>query len=126
MDFKGEPELRNRLDDLVQEIFNIEAAKEIENGYLKLDLGSRKERFGLVKKKVKRLAKEILMSSSKKSDEIMLLEDKLLKAKKDHVKQAMKKVGYEGEITDLKNMEGGEVKMKYLLYLIDNLDLIYD
>tara|TARA_R100001440_G_scaffold46620_2_gene66306 strand:+ start:5733 stop:9263 length:3531 start_codon:yes stop_codon:yes gene_type:complete len=126
MDFKGEPELRNRLDDLVQEIFNIEAAKEIENGYLELDLGSRKERFGLVKKKVKRLAKEILMSSSKKSDEIMLLEDKLLKAKKDHVKQAMKAVGYEGEITDLKNMEGGEVKMKYLLYLIDNLDLIYD
>jgi len=126
MDFKGEPELRNRLDDLVQEIFNIEASKEIENGYLKLDLGSRKQRFGLVKKKVKRLAKEILMSSGKKSDEIMLLEDKLLKAKKDHVKQAMKAVGYEGEITDLKNMEGGEVKMKYLLYLIDNLDLIYE
>ena len=56
----------------------------------------------------------------------MLLEDKLLKAKKAHVQQAMKAVGYEGEITDLKNMEGGEGKMKYLLYLIDNLDLIYD
>jgi len=59
MDFKGEPELKNRLDDFVQEVFNLEASKAIENGFLEKSLPDRLKDFRDIKEKVKALKNRI-------------------------------------------------------------------
>ena len=120
--FDGEPELKNRLDDFVQEVFNLEASILIEDGFLELPLHKREEKYAKLVRRVKDRAKSILSSSSKKSDKLMSLEMEVLKAPKRVLRDALDAAGYDGEVTDLKSMEDGEAKLQYLLYLIKYAD----
>ena len=120
--FDGEPELKNRLDDFVQEVFNLEASILIEDGFLQLPLHKREEKYAKLVRRVKDRAKSILTSSSKKSDKLMSLEMEVLKAPKRILRDALDAADYDGEVTDLKSMEDGEAKLQYLLYLIKYAD----
>jgi hypothetical protein len=120
--FDGEPELKNRLDGFVQEVFNLEASILIEDGFLQLPLSKREEGYNKLVTKVKNRAKAILASSPKKDDKLMALESEVLKKNKRYLRDAMEAAGYEGEVTDLKHMEDGEAKLQYLLYLIKYRD----
>jgi len=126
MDFQGNPELKNRLDDFVQEVFNLEAGKAIENGYLEKPLNDRIKEFRDIKQKVKTRARNLLGKSSKKSDKLLELERKVLSKSKLFKEKAMEFTGYEGRIEDLKDREDGEAKLKFLLYLMNNEDLLFD
>lgn len=126
MDFKGEPELKNRLDDFVQEVFNLEASKAIENGFLEKSLPNRLKDFRDIKEKVKTRARNLLGKSSKKSDRLLNLERQVLSKPKLFKEKAMEFTGYEGRIEDLKDREDGEAKLKFLLYLMNNEDLLFD
>lgn len=126
MDFQGEPELKNRLDDFVQELFNVEASKAIENGVLEKPLKQRQKEFRDIKQKVKKRARSLLGGSSRKSDKLLELESKVLSKPKLLKDRAVEFLGYEGRIEDLKDMEDGEGKLKFLLYLMNNEDLMFD
>ena len=126
MDFQGEPELKNRLDDFVQELFNVEASKAIENGVLEKPLKQRQKEFRDIKQKVKARARSLLGGSSKQSDKLLELESKVLSKPKLLKDRAVEFIEYEGRIEDLKDMEDGEAKLKFLLYLMNNEDLIFD
>ena len=126
MDFEGEPELKNRLDDFVQELFNVEASKAIENGVLEKPLKQRQKEFRDIKQKVKKRARSLLGGSSRKSDKLLELESKVLSKPKLLKDRAVEFLGYEGRIEDLKDMEDGEGKLKFLLYLMNNEDLMFD
>jgi len=120
--FDGEPELKNRLDDFVQEVFNLEASKLIEDGFLEKPLSKRERDYQKLIKKVKTRAKAILAGSPKKDDKLLALESEVMGKSKKLREDAMELAGYDGEIEDLKNMEGGEAKLKFLLYLIKYAD----
>lgn len=126
MDFQGEPELKNRLDDFVQELFNVEASKAIENGVLEKPLKQRQKEFRDIKQKVKARARSLLGGSSKQSDKLLELESKVLSKSKLLKDRAVEFIEYEGRIEDLKDMEDGEAKLKFLLYLMNNEDLMFD
>ena len=126
MDFQGEPELKNRLDDFVQELFNVEASKAIENGVLEKPLKQRQKEFRDIKQKVKARARSLLGGSSKQSDKLLELESKVLSKPKLLKDRAVEFIEYEGRIEDLKDMEDGEAKLKFLLYLMNNEDLMFD
>ena len=123
--FKGEPELKNRLDDFVQEVFNLEASKLIEDGFLEKNLAKRENDYLALVTKVKNRAKAILSSSPKKDDQMLQLEQKVLSKYPKRVREdALSHIGFEGEITDLKNQEDGAEKLQFLLYLMEYADEI--
>ncbi len=126
MDFQGEPELKNRLDNFVQELFNVEASKAIENGILEKPLKQRQKEFRDIKQKIKTRARSLLGGSSKKSDKLLELESKVLSKSKLLKDRALEFIEYKGRIEDLKDQEDGEAKLKFLLYLMNNEDLMFD
>lgn len=122
--FDGEPELKNRLDDFVQEVFNLEASKLIEDGFLELSLSKRENKYKELVTKIKTRAKAILAGSPKKDDQMLKLEQEVLSKPKRLREDALEQLGYDGEITDLKSEEGGEEKLQFLLYLMKYADEI--
>ena len=122
--FDGEPELKNRLDDFVQEVFNLEASKLIEDGFLDLPLSKRENKYKELVTKIKTRAKAILAGSPKKDDQMLKLEQEVLSKPKRLREDALEQLGYDGEITDLKSEEGGEEKLQFLLYLMKYADEI--
>ena len=124
--FDGSPELKNQLDGIVSDIFNYEAAKAIDEGYLSKPLKVRKDDYEKLVTKVKTIAKNVFESSSKKDNQTLLLQQKILTKKKRIKKDALDFIGYDGRIEDIKDEEGGFEKLKYLLYIIENADdIIY-
>ena len=107
-------------------MFNVEASKAIEDGVLEKPLKQRQKEFRDIKQKVKKRARSLLGGSSRKSDKLLELESKVLSKPKLLKDRAVEFIGYEGRIEDLKDMEDGEGKLKFLLYLMNNEDLMFD
>lgn len=122
--FEGEPELKNRLDDFVQEVFNLEASKLIEEGFLEKPLAKREEAYSRLVNKVKNRAKTILASSPRKDDSLLELERQVLSKSKRLKRDVLDHIEYDGEITDIKNEEGGREKLEFILYLMKYADEI--
>ena len=119
----GDAEYKNRLDGLVSDLLNYEAAITIEeDNILNQNLSLRTEAANRVREKARKRAVSILSSSLKYEDEIMTLENKISGKKKSHIKDALKLSGYEGNLRELKDQEGAKQKLEFILYLIDNRD----
>tara|TARA_R110001599_G_C12267440_1_gene661023 strand:- start:42 stop:3509 length:3468 start_codon:yes stop_codon:yes gene_type:complete len=124
--FNGSPELKNQLDGIVSDIFNYEAAKAIDEGYLSKSLKVRENEYAKLITKVKTIATNVFESSSKKDNKTLLLQQKVLTKTKKLKRDALDFIGYNGRIEDIKDEEGGFEKLKYLLYIIENADdIIY-
>jgi len=133
--FQGTPEYKNRLDEIVRDIFNYEASKAIEDGFLEIrDSAKRKNDYLAIVERVKKIASSIFKQSPKNKDEFMKVERKLRGSKKSVLKDALGKRGinFDGNIEDfideMKTLgDEGIIKMEYILYLIENKDeFIYD
>jgi len=128
--FQGTPEYKNRLDEIVRDIFNYEASKAIEDGFLEIrDTAKRKNDYLAIVERVKKIASSIFKQSPKNKDEFMKVERKLRGSKKSVFKDALGKRGinFDGNIEDfideMKTLgDEGIIKMQYLLYLIENKD----
>ena len=119
----GSPEYKNRLDGLVSDILNYESSVAIEeDDYFNLSLTKRIETVKKVKEKVRTKTLEVLSLSTNATDEMLVIESKILKKNKSYIREALKISGYEGEIEDLKGELGGKEKLEYILYIIDNRD----
>lgn len=116
-------EYKNRLDMLISDTLNYEAAKMMsDNDYLNLPLAERTELAAGVKKRAKTSAIKVLRSSTNYDDEMLVLEQKLMSKPKKYLTQALKLAGYDLDPMDLKDEEGGKEKIEYLIYLIENKD----
>ena len=131
--FQGTPEYKNTLDEIVADIFNYEASKAIEDGFLEKNLDSRINDYEKILTKVKQRARSIFQDSREKSNIFLKVEKKVRSQKKRVVKDALEKIiKYDGNLDDFLDemqREGDEgiIKMQYLLYLIENKDeFIYD
>jgi len=131
--FQGTPEYKNALDEIVGDIFNYEASKAIDEGFLEKDLDSRINDYEKILTKVKQRARSIFQDSRDKSNIFLEVERKVRSQKKRVVKDALEKIiKYDGNLDDFLDemqREGDEgiIKMQYLLYLIENRDeFIYD
>ena len=126
--FQGTPEYKNALDEIVGDIFNYEASKAIDEGFLEKDLDSRINDYEKILTKVKQRARSIFQDSRDKSNIFLEVERKVRSQKKRVVKDALEKViKYDGNLDDFldemqRNGEEGVIKMQYLLYLIENKD----
>jgi hypothetical protein len=126
--FQGTPEYKNALDEIVRDIFNYEASKAIDDGFLEKDLDSRINDYEKILTKVKQRARSIFQDSRDKSNIFLEVERKVRSQKKRVVKDALEKViKYDGNLDDFldemqRNGEEGVIKMQYLLYLIENKD----
>ena len=126
--FQGTPEYKNALDEIVGDIFNYEASKAIDDGFLEKDLDSRINDYEKILTKVKQRARSIFQDSRDKSNIFLEVERKVRSQKKRVVKDALEKViKYDGNLDDFldemqRNGEEGIIKMQYLLYLIENKD----
>jgi hypothetical protein len=126
--FQGTPEYKNALDEIVGDIFNYEASKAIDEGFLEKDLDSRINDYEKILTKVKQRARSIFKDSRDKSNIFLEVERKVRSQKKRVVKDALEKViKYDGNLDDFldemqRNGEEGVIKMQYLLYLIENKD----
>ena len=127
--FQGTPEYKNRLDEIVRDIFNYKASEAIEDGFLDRDLKTRKDDYLDIVKDVKKIATKIFKGSGKKDDKFLQIERKIRGAEKRVIKDALgqRGINYDGNIDDfLDDMERlgdeGLLKMRYLLYLVENKD----
>ena len=116
------------VDEIVRDIFNYEASKAIDDGFLEKDLDSRINDYEKILTKVKQRARSIFQDSRDKSNIFLEVERKVRSQKKRVVKDALEKViKYDGNLDDFldemqRNGEEGVIKMQYLLYLIENKD----
>ena len=133
--FQGTPEYKNRLDGIVRDIFNYEAAKAIEDGFLDIrDAAKRKNEYLNIVERVKKVASSIFKQSPKNKDQFMKVERKLRGSRKSVLKDALGKRGinFDGNVDDfideMKRLgDEGIIKMEYVLYLVENKDeFIYD
>jgi len=133
--FQGTPEYKNRLDEIVRDIFNYEAAKAIEDGFLDIrDAAKRKNEYLNIVERVKKIASSIFKQSPENKDQFMKVERKLRGSRKSVLKDALGKRGinFDGNVDDfideMKRLGNeGIIKMEYVLYLVENKDeFIYD
>lgn len=121
--WNGTPEYKNRMDSIISDILNYESSVAIEeNDFFNQDLNTRLEIAARVKEKARRRAREVFERSTKKDDELLSLENKVMSKQKRYIEDAKKIANYDGEIEDLKTMEGGLEKLKYILFIIENRD----
>ena len=130
----GTDEYKYRLNELVSDILNYNSVKAMEK--FKLDgknfftqpLSVRQETVKRVMDSTKRTATEVLNSSSSVTDQTLVLENKVLRKPKKDINRALKLLIESGSmesdetIEDIKNKVGGTEKLKYLLFILDNMD----
>ena len=120
----GTPEYKNRLDGLVSDILNYEASLYIEDGILNKNLSEREEAVKRVKTRAINRAKEVLVSSLAYDDQVLILQSKVTGKNKAYINEALKIAGYTKSIGELIDEEGAKEKLEFILYLIENRDVI--
>lgn len=130
----GTDEYKYRLNELVSDILNYNSVKAMEK--FKLDgkdfftepLSIRQETVKRVMASTKRTAIEVLNSSSSVNDQTLVLENKVLRKPKKDINRALKLLIDSGSmesdetVEDIKNKVGGTEKLKYLLFILENMD----
>lgn len=124
--WEGEPEVKNRLDGLIAPVLNAYANK-LKEDYPNFNSLKLEQRQHLVTEEVIKPSKEIatrMLRSGSGSESILGVLETLGKKPKGEVSKVLEYLGQGGSVAEIAKMEGGEEKLKTILYLVENWDRI--